>query len=298
MIVLGFQDYRAQGQALAEALGCAYEEIAIHRFPDGESKVTLPRLAADESEIILCRSLDRPNAKLVELHLACATLRQQGVARLTLVAPYLCYMRQDIAFHPGEVVSQKIIGHWLGEMVDTLITVDPHLHRVHHLSEAVPNAQAIALTAAPLIADFLKQRPVPPLLFGPDAESQQWVQHIAELAGLDWAVAHKTRHSDRQVTIELPDVDVSGRRVVIVDDVASTGRTIANAARLLKQAGAELVKCFVTHPLFSENAEEILTNAFITHIWSSDAISHHSNVVSLAPLLAQAVHQSRENQGS
>ncbi len=293
MVVLGFKAYRAQGQALARALSVPYEEVAIHHFPDGESKVTLPPVPA--GEVVLCLSLDRPNPKLVELHLTCAGLREMGQERITLVAPYLCYMRQDRAFHPGEVVSQRVIGRWLGELVDRLITVDPHLHRVHHLSEAIPGAEAVALTAAPLIADFLKRRPVPPLLLGPDEESAQWVGRIGELAGLEWAVARKRRHSDRRVSIELPEgLEVKGRRVVIVDDVASTGRTVATTAKLLKRAGAELVKCCVTHPLFSDDAEQTLTNACITHIWSTDSIPHHSNVIALAPLLAEAVRRDQQ----
>ncbi len=287
MIVFGFKLYRQQGQALAQALHCPYEEISIHRFPDGESKVTLP-IKLDK-HVILCQTLDRPNNKLIELFLSCTTLRERGVKRITLVAPYLCYMRQDAAFHPGEVITQTIIGTWLDGLVDTIITVDPHLHRIKHLSEAIPNTQTITLSAAPLMAEFLKTRPVPPLLMGPDEESQQWVQSIAEQAGLDWGIAIKTRHGDHQVDVQLPDINYQNRRVVLIDDVASTGRTLASTAKQLKNAGAEMVKCFVTHPLFADEAEQVLTNACITHIWSSDSISHSSNVISVIDMIAKEI---------
>ena len=287
MIVFGAKHYRKQGQALAQALHCSYEEISVHRFPDGESKVTLPTMLTEH--IILCQTLDRPNNKLIELFLTCTALRERGVQRITLVAPYLCYMRQDAEFHPGEIVTQTIIGKWLGDLVDTVITVDPHLHRVKHLSDAIPNTQTITLSAAPLMAEFLTTRPIPPLLMGPDEESQQWVQSIAEQANLDWAIARKVRRGDHQVKIQLPEINFKGRRVVLIDDVASTGRTLANTAKLLKNSGADMVKCFITHPLFADDAEQALTNACITHIWSSDSISHSSNVISLTKMIAKEI---------
>ncbi|MCZ4328253.1 ribose-phosphate pyrophosphokinase-like domain-containing protein, partial [Brachybacterium paraconglomeratum] len=86
----------------------------------------------------LYRSLDQPNEKLVELLLAARTARTLGAPHLTLVAPYLPYMRQDIAFSPGEAVSQRIVGPFLASLVDAVITVDPHLHRVASLRDVVP----------------------------------------------------------------------------------------------------------------------------------------------------------------
>ena len=77
--------------------------------------------------------------------------------RLLLVAPYLAYMRQDIAFHPGEAVSQRIVGPFLASLFDAVVTVDPHLHRVATLHEAVPAAHTVALSGAPLLAPPLQR---------------------------------------------------------------------------------------------------------------------------------------------
>ena len=127
-MLLGFSDYESQGRRLADALGMPFALVAIHRFPDGESKVTLPSPLPER--VVLCRSLDAPNDKLIELMLCAETARAMGAKRVALVAPYLCYMRQDIAFHPGEAVSQKIVGKFLAGLFDAVITVDPHLHRI------------------------------------------------------------------------------------------------------------------------------------------------------------------------
>jgi ribose-phosphate pyrophosphokinase len=286
-LVLGFPEYETRAQALATALGAGFAQVAIHRFPDGESKVTLPERVP--GRVILVRSLDHPNDKLVELLLTSATLRAQGARHITLIAPYLCYMRQDIAFHPGEAVSQRIVGAYLGGLCDALITVDPHLHRIHQLSEAVPVRPAVALTAAPLMSRFLSERLDRPLLLGPDAESRQWVAAVAQPGGLDYEVASKTRLGDHQVRIQVPAAAYRGREIVIVDDVASTGHTIATAARQIKAAGAGPVHALVTHPLFVDDALSGLREAGVERIWSTDSIPHQSNALSLSPLLAQAV---------
>jgi len=288
MLVLGFADYREQAQRLAQALAYDYAEVEIHHFPDGESRVTLPPQMP--TKVVVCRSLDHPNNKLIELMLTAEVARQQGVTNLALVAPYLCYMRQDIAFHPGEAVSQKIIGRWLSDLFDTVVTVDPHLHRISNLSEAIPNAHAICLTATTSLAEFLKQHPSTALLLGPDAESRQWVKQIGEATGLEWAVATKQRYGDHDVEIALPEeAEFKQRTVVIVDDVASTGHTLAMTAQALVEAGAARIECLVTHALLRREAERELYNAGIEHIISTDSVSHPSNRISLAPLLAKAL---------
>lgn len=286
-LVLGFADYAAQGEQLAHELGAGFALVELHRFPDGESKLTLP--AALPAHVVICRSLDHPNDKLVELMLCAETARQLGAQRLTLVAPYLCYMRQDIAFHPGEAVSQKIVGQFLARHFDAVITVDPHLHRISHLSEAIPHGQALALTATALMAQFITQRLQRPMIVGPDAESEQWVRAIADAAGLDFAVASKERFGDRNVRIALPAGNYQGRHIVLVDDMASTGRTLIAVASQLARCGAASIDCLVSHALFADDATRQLRESGIANIWSSDSIAHSSNVIALAPLLADAV---------
>ncbi len=220
----------------------------MHRFPDGESRLRLP--PALPADVVLCRSLDHPNDKLVELLIAAAAARELGAVRVTLVAPYLCYMRQDMAFTPGEAVSQRIVGRLLAERFDRVVTVDPHLHRVSDLGEAIPSGHPLALSAAALIARFLQAQLRAPLIVGPDSESEQWVAAIADAAGFDGVACTKTRTGDREVAIELPSCDMTGRDVVLVDDVASTGHTLARAAEQCRARGAARVDVAVTHGLF------------------------------------------------
>lgn len=286
-IVLGFPSYRAPAARLAQRLGARYGDVAVHRFPDGESLVRLPPDLP--GHVVLCLSLDHPNGRLVELELAAATARELGAETLTLVAPYLCYMRQDKAFHPGEAVSQRIVGALLGRRFDALITVDPHLHRTHTLAAAIPVRRAVALSAAPVMTAWLEQRSDAPLLIGPDEESSQWVSAIANPAGLDYGIALKTRLGDREVRVELPDVPAAGRDVVLVDDVASTGQTLVAAAREVRARGAASIAVLVTHALFVDDAEMRLREAGVTEICSSDSIPHPSNRLHLDEIIAAAL---------
>ena len=289
MQILGFPEYEPQAQRLADELNVPYQAIDLHPFPDGESLVRLP-LPLDET-VIVCRSLNHPNGKLVELMLAAATARSHGVHRLILVAPYLCYQRQDTAFRAGEAVSQQIVGAFLARYFDELIAVDPHLHRVDSIAEAIPCRRAVSCTATPLMAAFLRRQTNNPLLLGPDSESEQWVAAIARCGKLDYVVASKSRRGDRNVEIELPKRDYEGREVVLIDDVVSTGCTLGTAARQLRRAGARSVRCLVTHCLLNAQAEAALREAGIDRMWSTDSVAHASNVIELAPVLAAAVVQ-------
>jgi ribose-phosphate pyrophosphokinase len=286
-MLLCFDDEEAIARRAADAVGLPLAVVERHRFPDGELRLRLPDPLPPK--VVVWRGLHQPNEKLVELLLAARTARTLGAQRLTLVTPYLAYMRQDMAFNPGEAVSQRIVGAFLADLFDAVITVDPHLHRVATLEEAIPVRDAIVLSGAPLLADHIATQRRDVLLIGPDEESQQWVAQAAQRHGWASGVCRKTRHGDREVDIELPDLAITGRAVVLMDDVASSGHTVAQAARLLKAAGAASVDVAVTHALFAVGAIELLTDAGVGQVWSTDAIPHPSNAVSIVPAVADVL---------
>jgi ribose-phosphate pyrophosphokinase len=286
-VLLAFPEYREAAAAIAGKAGIPCAEVAIHRFPDGESRLRLP--PGLPSQVVFCRSLDNPNEKLVELTLAAAGAHQQGAASCTLIAPYLCYMRQDKAFTPGEVVSQRAIGGLLAAYFSAVITVDAHLHRVSRLSDAIPCEHALNLKATAPMAEFVASKLRRPLLVGPDGESQQWVAAIAAAGHLDHVVASKQRSGDRDVRISLPPYDYRSRDVVLLDDIASSGATLEVAAREIARHGPASVSVLVTHALFSGAATERLRAAGVGAIWSCDSVPHATNAVALDGLLGTAL---------
>ena len=286
-MLLACSDEAVLAGRLADALGCPWALIDQHRFPDGETRLRLPPQLPPR--VLVLRGLQDPNAKFTPLLLAAAGARELGAQHLTLISPYLAYMRQDLAFTAGEVVSQRHIGRLLAASFDAVVTVDPHLHRVSTMDEVVPGRRGLALTAAELLGGHVAQQVPAALLLAPDEEAGQWVRRAAQAHGLAYAVCRKTRHGDRDVAVALPDTDVAGRAVVLLDDVASTGRTLIAAARGALAAGAASVDAAVTHALFIDDALAQVHAAGVRAVWSSDCVPHASNAVSVVPLLAAAL---------
>jgi ribose-phosphate pyrophosphokinase len=285
--VHAFGDTAHFGRRLATALRCGFDRVALHCFPDGESLVRIRPPAGTHA--VLVRSLHDPNAKLVETVLAADALRRAGARRVTLVAPYLPYMRQDAVFTPGEPISQRVIGSCLGHCFDAVITVEAHLHRVHHLRDVIPT-RAESLSAAPAMAQWLRRAREPALIVGPDEESAPWVEAIAHAAQLPWVVGSKRRLGDRRVRVRLPPLPACSR-AVICDDIASSGVTLASVARALHRAGVRTVDAVVVHALFAPGALEHARAAGVRRIISCDTIRHPTNAIGVAPLVAAALRK-------
>ena len=190
-LVLAFQDEAVLAQSLATAMGWPLAWVDEHNFPDGETRLRLPPHLPPQ--VVLLRGLQQANTRLTPLLLAAAGARELGAQQITLISPYLAYMRQDIAFTPGEVVSQRHLGRLLAASFDAVITVDPHLHRVTTMDEVVPGRRGVALTAAELLGGHVARQVPGALLLAPDEEAGQWVRRAAMAHGLDHAVCRKQR---------------------------------------------------------------------------------------------------------
>ena len=282
----------ADATRLAARLGVPAHEIAVHRFPDGELRVTVGPAAPTT---ILYVPLDQPNDKLLAMLFAAEALRRDGARRLVLVAPYLCYMRQDAAFHQGEAISQKVVGRLIAATVDRVITVDAHLHRTKTIAEVFPGIEADNLSAMPAIADYLRAAGFDreTVVVGPDAESEPWVGDLARRLGLAHAVARKTRRSDRSVEIAFPDPKLlAGRPALLVDDIVSSGGTLITCAKALVAAGASRHRrhhhaCAVSAGIDRATC----SRAGIRSIRSTNSVPHPTNAIALDAVLADALRR-------
>lgn len=274
---------------LAARLGVPFQEIAVHTFPDGEMRVTA---GPATSTTIIYASLDHPNDKLIALAFAAEALRRGGAKRLVLVAPYLCYMRQDAAFHEGEAISQKVIGSLLPRYVDRVITVDAHLHRTPDIGAVFPGIESDNLSAMPAISDVLREAGIPPttIVVGPDAESLPWVSELAGRLGLSWTVAQKNRRGDRSVEIAFQNpAAIAGCPALIVDDIVSSGGTMIACAKALTAAGATTIDAVVTHALFPERLCTEMRSSGIRSIRSTHSVPHSTNAIVLDDLFVEAL---------
>lgn len=287
-LVLALPENEAIAASLATHIGADRGAVEIRRFPDGESYVRLDAPVAGHEVVLVC-TLDRPDVKLLPLLFLARLAKELGAARVGLVAPYLAYMRQDRRFRPGEAITSIYFAEMLSRSVDWLVTIDPHLHRRSSLKEIYP-IPAQALSAAPLISGWIRERIREPLLVGPDSESAQWVAAVAAGAGAPYVVLEKERRGDRDVRVSVPQIERWRRHTpVLVDDIISTGRTMAETARHLIAAGMMAPICVAVHAVFAENAHAEMLAAGISEVVTCNTIPHETNRIDVARLLAPAI---------
>jgi ribose-phosphate pyrophosphokinase len=292
MLVLALPGAADLAAGLASRLRCEHAELQLHRFPDGETGVRIDASVQGRC-VVLAGSLDQPDGKTLPLIFTADAARELGAKQVGLVAPYLAYMRQDKRFQPGEAVTSRSYARLLSASLDFLVTVDPHLHRIHNLNE-IYSLHTQVVPAAPVIARWLRSHVEGPWLIGPDEESEQWVAEVARLAGAPWTVLTKTRRGDRDVGVRLASRERwPGRTPVLLDDIISTGHTMQAATRLLIKAGLGSPLCIGVHALLDNEAQRELLAAGATRVVSCDTIVHSTNAIRMAPLLARAVRQLR-----
>jgi ribose-phosphate pyrophosphokinase len=289
-LLIALPGNEAMGRRLAEALDAVPIEVAIQKFPDGETYLRYGGEVSGRQAILLC-TLDHPDHKFLPLAFAAATARDLGAVSVGFVCPYLAYMRQDRRFKPGEAVTSSYFARLLSSQIDWLVTVDPHLHRRDSLSELY-GIPAAAVHVAPLISRWIAQEVENPLLIGPDSESAQWVSAVAQGVRAPYVVLEKIRRGDRDVEVSVPDVARwAGHTPVLVDDIVSTARTMIAAVGHLKEAGMRPPHCVAVHGIFAGTAYEELRAAGTAKIATCNTIPHETNAIDVTALLAQGVRK-------
>lgn len=291
--------YGSSGEHLARAVakitGFGLTETETRRFPDGELYLRVEGDASGE-DVAIIQSLDmRPDRLLMEYCLVADAVRGIGCRTVTAVVPYLAYARQDARFKPGEPISIKLVATLIESAgTDRLISVDAHLHRLKGLDQLF-SIPTLNLTAMPLLAKYYAEnyRARDIVVVGPDSESEQWAKSVADVLSVEYVILKKERLGDRDVRVS-GSVPVKGKRVVVVDDIISTGGTLAEAIRGLRSRGAKRVDVLVTHALLTEGALPRLRKAGMSHLISTDSVPRSSSKVSLAPLIASALKEAKD----
>lgn len=288
--VISFADNKSLAGHIANQLNAVYTIAIVHEFPDGESCVRIdPSKICDT--VFVINSLYHPDRLVLLLLFLAETLRDYGGKEITLVAPYLAYMRQDKRFNEGEGISAHYFARLISEYFDGLVTVDPHLHRIKSLDE-IYTIPSHAIHAAPVVADWIHNNIKQPLLIGPDSESEQWVKDLAQRAQSPYVVLEKIRYGDNKVEVSVPQVQKWLKHTpVLFDDIISTGRTMIETIKHLKQTDLAAPVCIGVHGIFSGNAYQELVAAGASKVVTANTIEHHSNEINIAIPIVQAINQ-------
>jgi ribose-phosphate pyrophosphokinase len=286
-IVFALPGNESMAGRLGDALGWEIGVLETRNFPDGETYLRFATDPRDRAVALVC-TLDRPDDKSLRLLFAADAARDLGASNVGLVAPYLAYMRQDHRFQPGEAVTSLTFARMVSSRIDWLVTVDPHLHRYASLGE-VYDIPARAVRSAPLLSEWIGANVSRPFLLGPDVESEQWVSEVAGAIGAPWQVLRKTRYGDRNVEVAVPDLAIfAGHTPVIVDDIVSSGRTMAVTADKMREQGLEPPVLVAVHALFSDETYRSLKGRAAAVV-SANSVVHPSNAIDLSAILADAV---------
>ena len=269
---------------LIQKEGAEKGQVEIRQFPDGETYIRILSDVKGKNIVLVC-SLNVPDSKVLPIYFLSKTAKDMGAKSVCLIAPYLAYMRQDTIFNPGESVSSTYFATLLSNFIDTLITIDPHLHRRNSLDEIYTIPTKVE-HAAPSISKWIKKNIENPLIIGPDQESDQWVSEVAKNADAPYLILTKIRHGDRDVAISIPQVtQFLHYNPVLVDDIISTGRTLIATINHLKTAQMKAPICIGVHAVFAGNAYQEISRAGAKKVITCNTISHVSNQIDISDLL-------------
>jgi len=272
------------GKELARTLRAEVVDVAFEKhprgFPDGERYVRL--LAPLQGEHVVLVQSTYPDSRIVELFLLQDALAEAGARRVTLVIPYFGYGRQDKTFEPGEPVSARALAKRLGQEADEVRTVSVHNPDVLSFF-GIP---ARDVSGMPAIARCLQGKGVD-LVLAPDENAERFAREVGKALGVDWDFLEKKRIDSFTVEVNPKAMDVNGRHVAIVDDVISTGTTIATAAKMLRDQGARRVVAACVHGLFAASALSRLQAC--DEVVATDTLLSPATKVSVAPEIAAAL---------
>ena len=272
-------------RGIARELAVDLVDVAFEKhpggFPDGERYVRL--LGPVSGEHVVLVQTTHPSPMVVELFLLADAIRDAGARRLTAVVPYFGYGRQDKRFLEGEAVSAKTIAKHIAVDCDELLTMaipaNPEILKTFPL----PTRE---VSGMPAIGRYLKSAKVDVLL-APDQGALRLAKEASSVAGVPFDFLVKKRIDSYTVKIEPKALAVRGKSVGIVDDVISTGGTIATAAKELRKQGARRVVAACVHGLFVGKAEENLKA--VDEVIATDTVQSPHTRVSVAPEFAAAI---------
>lgn len=287
-------------QKIAEKLGISYHPVKRRVFPDGEvcPRVDLTGdLGTKVFFILRPRKYQDPNSYLVEFLITLRNLKE-SVDQVHVFMPYMVYARQDATFREGEPFSSKIIADLIVESGAVSFTaINMHLHRIEDIKQFFPSIKVTNLSAIPYLARYTEREYElqDPFILAPDDEALKWAREFAKCLNIhSYEAVHKKRDPvTGEVETEWPDLDLTGRDLVIVDDIIATGGTMINAVKKARRKEVASIIATAVHPVLTDNALEKLKSLDLRGLFTTNTIPSPLNRVDVRPLIVEEIKKKR-----
>lgn len=275
-------------QDLAQVLGKNLGEIRIGPFPDREIEVEILENVRARDVFVIQSISRKPNDYLMELLIIIDALKRASAKSIQAIIPYYGYARQDRRYEGRAPITAKLVANLLETAgANRVLTIDLHTEQIQGFFD-IPTENLYALD--PLVEKLQKEDLNHPVVVSPDLGSNKMARRYAEFLQTDLAIVHKHRVHAAKVDSEGLLGEVSGRDVILVDDICSTGETLKKAAKICKRYGAKRIVALVTHYLLEEeNSLDGIDKMYVTNSISSGKQQESVERVSVAPMLAKAI---------
>jgi len=278
MYIIGGTASRSVAEDLVELLDGKLVNTISKRFPDGELYVRILDNISGKDVIIVQTTY--PDQNIIELFLLQNAAEEADAKTITVVIPYYGYARQDTKFQDGEAISAKALANLISLSADKVITVDPHKDHILNFF----STSAYSCSAVTEIAKYLLEKQID-MVLAPDKGAVDRAKKASEIINCEFDYMEKTRIDETTVEIKPKNLDAKNKNVAIIDDIISTGGTMALSIKELKKQGAKKIFVACTHGLFAGDAVKKLSTAGCEEIISTDTIMSDFSKVKIAPTL-------------
>ena len=282
---------RYLAENIARSFGVKLGEVQVTEFSDGEFTVSFEENLRG-NDVYIVQSTFPPAVNLLELLLMVDAAKRASARQITAVIPYFGFARQDRKDKPRVPITAKLIANLLTAAgVQRLITIDLHADQIQGFFD-VPVDH---LYASSIFLPYIKKLDLPNIIFAsPDTGGTRRAASYAKALDPGFVICYKQRSKANKVDSMSLIGDVTGKDVLLFDDIIDTGGTITKAARLMMDKGAASVRGFCTHPILSGNAFEGIVNSAFTELIVTDTIPLREEnpkikVLSTATLLADVI---------
>lgn len=286
---------------ICEYLNLAAGKVTAYNFSDGEIFCQIEENVRGSDVFVVQPTCQPVNENLVELLVMLDAFKRSSASRVTAVVPYYGYARQDKKDQPRVPITSKLVADLLSRAgADRLLTMDLHAAQIQGFFD-IPVDH---LFAAPVVLDAIRELDVPNLMIvSPDAGGVERARAIAKRLNAGLAIVDKRRVSPNEAEVLHVIGDVSGRDVLILDDIIDTAGTLIKTVEALRSHGARQVFAVGVHGVLSGPALERLENSDIQGVMVTNTTPLEEKLeqcskiqpLSVAPLLGEAIRRIHEN---